>query len=110
MAKDKCYILWHHKVETEAEAIEGAIAAGRYDQTTQEAVIIVSQVPMKTQYNLNQKWTSELPEAARKPSVVEEIMAEVHMTPKYDGPAGPVPEPKPERRTKIHYPDGLVPY
>ena len=81
MAKDKAYLLWHHKVETREEAIQSAIAAGRYDPATQEVVLIVSQIPMKTTYH--QGWSSELPAKPARNETYE--VARTSPAPRFEG-------------------------
>jgi len=58
LAKEKAYIVWHHKAESREEVIQAAIEAGRYNADTQEAVFIISHIPMKTDYFWNRHWKS----------------------------------------------------
>jgi hypothetical protein len=104
--KDKCYIVWHDRSETQDEAIEAAIQAGRYDPDTQDAVIIISHIPMKTTYH--QGWSSELPESPYKRELEEVVRTSP--APRFEGSLPDPPKPREERRSKIHYPDGTVPY
>ena len=99
----------------EAE-IQWHIDAGRYDPATQEAVIIMGwgPRPRPDPKTYRKGWTSELP-AARKHSEAEVIIAEVNELPKYatgstlNPSGGPIPEPKPEPRRRIKYPDmGII--
>jgi hypothetical protein len=106
MAKDKVYIVWHHKVETQEEAIESAIAARYFNPSSQEAVLIRSNIPRKTIYH--QEWSSEIPRGPYKRETEE--IARTSPAPRFEGtyPDQPV-EPKPERRVRIRYPNyGIV--
>jgi hypothetical protein len=107
LQREKCYILWHHKVETEAEAIENAIRAGYFDPDRQEAVMIVSNIPRKGIY-CGQDWTSELPAAPKHNEAYE--ITRTSPAPRFEGTYPDQPaEPKPERRYRIKYPDmGIV--
>jgi hypothetical protein len=110
LAKDKAYLLFYRGNDPEKE-LQWYIDAGRYDPATQEAVIIMAwgPRPRPDPKTYRKGWTSELPPGRPKPSVADEITAEVHTTPKYDVPDGPVPELKPEPRRRINYPDmGIV--
>jgi hypothetical protein len=106
LEKEKAYIVWHDRAETREEAIQVAIDAGRFNPETQEPVIIISHIPMRTTYDNN--WGDEIPGASMK-SDAEAIMEE--MAPRLEAPypdESP-PEPKPEPRRRIHYPDmGIV--
>jgi hypothetical protein len=111
LAKEKAYLLFYRGNDREAE-LQWHIAAGRYDPATQEAVMIMAwgPRPRPDPKTYRKGWSSELP-AAPKRSVADEIIEEVNELPKYGGhdPAGPAPEPKPEPRRRIHYPDmGIV--
>jgi len=111
LAKEKAYLLCFRGNDMEAE-IQWHIDVGHYDPATQEAVIIMGwgPRPRPDPKTYRKGWSSELP-AARKRSMADEILAEVHTTPKYDGPDPNAPrlELKPERRVRIKYPDmGIV--
>ena len=111
LEKEKAYNVWHDRAETREEAIQVAIDAGRFDPETQEPVIIISHIPMRTTYDNN--WGDEIPGASEK-SQAELIAEEITQTspvPRFEGtyPDEPPPEPKPEPRRRIHYPDmGIV--
>jgi hypothetical protein len=108
LAKKKAYIVWGYLAETREEAIQAAIDAGIYDPDIHEPVFIKHKIPMKTDYNQGRNWKPDLPET-RKPSQADMILEEINALAKFDSPAGPVPEPKPEQRRRIHYPDmGIV--
>jgi hypothetical protein len=103
-AKQKAFLVCYRGNDMEAE-IQWHIDAGKYDPATQEAVIIMAWGP-RERGDPKKKvvWTSELPEA-KKRSEADAIIEEINPPPKYDGPKGPTPEPKPERRYRIKYPD-----
>jgi hypothetical protein len=111
-AKKKAYLVVHRGNDLEAE-IQWHIDAGLYDPDTQEAVIIMAWGPRprpdpKT-YREQGEWnSSDLPQI-RKPRESDLIIEEVNALPRLDSPADPVPEPRPEPRRRIKYPDmGIV--
>ena len=110
-AKDKAFLLFYRGNDPEKE-LQWHIDAGIYDPAKQEPFIVMAwgPRPRSDPKTYRKGWSSELP-AARKRSMADEILAEVHTTPKYDGPDPNAPrlELKPERRVRIKYPDmGIV--
>ena len=100
--------MWHWKVESESEALQAAIDAGVYNPDVHDLVLIRSNIEMKTRYDND--WTDDPPRANRGPTLAQEI-AEMAHTPRFEGsyPTEPPPEPKPEKRQRIYYPDsGIV--
>jgi hypothetical protein len=91
---------WSMKqIETAADAlIEQAIASGRLDPQTQEAMVIRFLTIAEDQSMADKVWHPEAREQKREPRPVMEE------------PLEPLPEPEPERPTPINYPSGLAPY
>jgi hypothetical protein len=107
LQREKVVVVWHHKVETEKECLKAAIDAGVYDQNTHDMILVISNIETKSRYN--EEWTSELPEPNRR-TLAQEI-EQMAAVPRFEGsyPTEPPPEPKPEKRQRIYYPDsGIV--
>ena len=110
LAKDKAYLLFYRGNDPEKE-LQWYIDAGRYDPATQEAVIIMAwgPRPRPDPKTYRKGWTSELPAAPKRNQAYE--IAQTSPSPRFAGTYldEPVPEPIPERRYRIRYPDtGIV--
>jgi hypothetical protein len=106
MQREKAIVVWSRPVETEAQAIQNAIDAGEYDPDTQDLILVISNIPTNPDWG---KWTDDLPEANRGPTLAEEIQ-QMAVAPRFEGsyPTEPT-EPEPEKRRPIHYPNsGIV--
>jgi hypothetical protein len=112
LAKQKVYLVVYRGNDLDAE-IQWYIDVGEYDPDKHEAVLISAwgprprEDPKTYKENKNKPW-KDLPQIW-KPSQADLIREEINEMHRIDAPAGPVPEPKPEPRRRIKYPDmGIV--
>ena len=82
LVREKAFVMWHWKVESESEALQAAIDAGVYNPDVHDLVLIRSNIEMKTRYDND--WTDDPPRANRGPTLAQEI-AEMAHTPRFEG-------------------------
>jgi hypothetical protein len=109
-AKDKDFLLFYRGNDPEKE-LQWHIDAGIYDPAKQEPFIVMAwgPRPRSDPKTYRKGWTSELPAAPKRNQAYE--IAQTSPSPRFAGTYldEPVPEPIPERRYRIRYPDtGIV--
>ena len=109
-AKDKAFLLFYRGNDPEKE-LQWHIDAGIYDPAKQEPFIVMAwgPRPRSDPKTYRKGWTSELPAAPKRNQAYE--IAQTSPSPRFAGTYldEPVPEPIPERRYRIRYPDsGIV--